>query len=50
MIVIAHRLSTLKGMDRIIYLEKGSIIEDGSFKKLLKHRKSFYKTYAAQNR
>lgn len=29
-IAIAHRLSTLKEMDRIIVLEKGKIIEDGN--------------------
>ncbi len=34
-IVIAHRLSTLKNMDRIVVFEKGAIIEDGSPKQLL---------------
>lgn len=35
-IVIAHRLSTLSDMDRIIVLNKGRIIEDGSHEELLK--------------
>lgn len=35
-IAIAHRLSTLKNMDRIIVLEKGKIVEDGSHEELLK--------------
>lgn len=34
-IAIAHRLSTLREMDRIIVLEKGKIIEDGSHDALL---------------
>ena len=34
-IVIAHRLSTLKAMDRIVVLEDGKIIEDGSHYELL---------------
>ncbi len=34
-IVIAHRLSTIKQCDRIIYLEKGKIIEDGTYDELI---------------
>lgn len=34
-IVIAHRLSTLGNMDRILVFHKGKIIEDGSHKNLL---------------
>ena len=34
-IVIAHRLSTVQKMDRIIVLENGSIKEDGTHKELL---------------
>ncbi len=34
-IVIAHRLSTIKQCDRIIVLDKGKIIEDGTFEELI---------------
>jgi ATP-binding cassette, subfamily B, multidrug efflux pump len=35
--VIAHRLSTLKHLDKIIVLEAGKIIEQGSHDELIKH-------------
>lgn len=34
-IVIAHRLSTLSGMDRILVFKEGEIVEDGSHEELL---------------
>ena len=34
-IVIAHRLSTIRTCDRIIYLEKGKIVEDGTYDELI---------------
>lgn len=34
-IVIAHRLSTIKNCDRIIVLDKGKIIEDGTYNELI---------------
>jgi ATP-binding cassette subfamily B protein len=47
-ILIAHRLSTVKAADRIIVLEKGSIIEEGKHDFLLDHGghyASLYNTY-----
>ncbi len=49
-IAIAHRLSTLKNMDRIIVLNKGKIAEEGSFDNLLKLGGQFAKLYAAQQK
>ena len=37
-IAIAHRLSTLRNMDRIVVLEHGKIVESGAPQELLKHK------------
>jgi ATP-binding cassette subfamily B protein len=42
-IVIAHRLSTLLHMDRILVFDHGKIVEDGSHEELLKEG-GHYKT------
>lgn len=42
-IAIAHRLSTLKSMDRIIVLDKGKIIEEGTHNSLIRKPKGLYK-------
>ncbi|MBN1175688.1 ABC transporter ATP-binding protein [Candidatus Woesearchaeota archaeon] len=48
LIVIAHRLATLKGMDRIVYLEHGVIKEEGSFRSLIAKKGKFYELYQKQ--
>lgn len=47
-IVIAHRLSTLLNMDRILVFDKGSITEDGSHAELLKNSKLYQKLWNSQ--
>ena len=34
-IVIAHRLSTIKNCDRILVLDNGKIVEDGTYDELI---------------
>jgi len=48
-ICVAHRLSTLRSMDTILVLEKGRIIEQGSFDQLLAQRGVFTAMAARQS-
>jgi ATP-binding cassette subfamily B protein len=47
-LVIAHRLSTLKIMDRILVFDHGKIVEDGSHQELLTRGGAYKKLWDAQ--
>lgn len=47
-IVIAHRLTTIKEMDRIIVLENGCIIEEGTFAQLHRKKGRFHELWEKQ--
>ena len=47
-IVIAHRLSTIRRCDRIIVLDKGKIIEDGTYDELIRNGGFFAELVARQ--
>ena len=47
-IAVAHRLSTLKNMDKIVVIENGKIIEEGSPKQLLKNQGKYAKLWNLQ--
>lgn len=46
--VIAHRLNTIQEADKIIMLEHGEIIEQGSHKELLEQKGNYYRLYKGQ--
>lgn len=48
--LIAHRLSTVRYVDKIIVLEKGHIIEQGSFDELIEKNGMFAKLWSLQSR
>jgi len=43
--VIAHRLSTVRNSDRIVVLENGRIIEQGSHDELMQKEGRYYQLY-----
>ena len=42
-IVIAHRLSTIKNADKILVIDQGQIIEEGTHKTLLQTDNGLYR-------
>jgi ATP-binding cassette subfamily B multidrug efflux pump len=42
-IIIAHRLATIKKADKIIVMDEGLIVEEGSHQKLLEKENGYYK-------
>jgi ABC-type multidrug transport system fused ATPase/permease subunit len=48
-IAVAHRLSTLRTMDRIIVMENGRIVEDGSHEALLQQKGIYAKLWNHQS-
>jgi ATP-binding cassette subfamily B protein len=47
-LIVAHRLSTVRHVDRIIVMHKGQIREEGTHQELLKTRGLYYKLYLLQ--
>lgn len=48
-LIISHRMYITKLADKIILLENGNLIEEGSFEELIKMKKEFYSMYKIQS-
>ena len=48
-VIVAHRLSTIKEADIIFFLENGKIIDQGTFKELFKNNEAFKRMFLAEN-
>jgi len=48
-IIVAHRLSTARYVDRIIVLNRGKIIENGTHLELLEKKGFYFKLCQLQN-
>ena len=46
--VIAHRLSTIQNADKILVVDKGDVVEQGTHDELMAKKGFYYKLYAAQ--
>ena len=50
LLIIAHRFSTLKNVDKIVVMDKGKIIERGAFDDLVKKKGKFYSLWKGQEK
>ena len=50
LLIAAHRLSTLRNTDKIIVIDKGKIVESGSYDELMKKKGEFYQLVKKQER
>ena len=48
-VIVAHRLSTIKNVDKIFFLEEGEIVDSGTFQELYKRNKNFKQIFLAEN-
>lgn len=46
--VIAHRLSTIQHADKILVMEHGDVVEQGTHAELMAKKGAYYKLYASQ--
>ena len=48
-VIVAHRLSTIKDVDKIFFLEKGNIVDSGTFEELFERTADFKSMFLAEN-
>jgi len=49
-IAIAHRLSTLRKADRLVVMDKGVVVEEGTHDVLIQAQGAYWRLYEAQQR
>jgi ATP-binding cassette subfamily B protein len=49
-IAIAHRLSTLRKADRLVVMDKGVVVEEGTHDVLIEAQGAYWRLYEAQQR
>ena len=48
-VIVAHRLSTIKNVDHIFFLENGEIVDEGTFEELFERNHDFKSMFLAEN-
>lgn len=48
-VIVAHRLSTIKNVDKIFFLDKGQIVDIGTFEELFKNNAQFQALFTIEN-
>ena len=48
-VIVAHRLSTIKNVDKIFFLDNGQIVDDGTFEELFERNQKFKAMFLAEN-
>ena len=49
LVIVAHRLSTIKNADHIFVINHGKIIEEGNHRELMEIKGKYYNLYRLQN-
>ncbi|MFM8692678.1 MAG: hypothetical protein ACKODC_09900, partial [Limnohabitans sp.] len=49
-IAIAHRLSTLRKADRLVVMDKGEVVEEGTHDRLMRVQGAYWRLFQAQQR
>lgn len=44
-VIVAHRLSTIKNVDKIFFIDNGKIVDEGNFNELIERNKKFKKLF-----
>jgi len=48
-VIVAHRLSTIKNVDKIFFLDNGNIVDSGTFDELFERNQGFKAMFLAEN-